>query len=70
MAQGRDIPEIMYFKKRAEEKLDDLCDAEYLKDIDVSEIIKIEGTFEGIMDISQKNNIDLIVMGSHWRQRF
>ena len=70
MAQGRDIPEIMYFKKRAEEKLDDLCDAEYLKDIDVSEIIKIEGTFEGIMDISQKNNIDLIVMGSHGANGF
>ena len=70
MAQGRDIPEIMYFKKRAEEKLDDLCNAEYLKDIDVSEIIKIEGTFEGIMDISQKNNIDLIVMGSHGANGF
>ena len=70
MAQGRDIPEIMYFKKRAEEKLDDLCNADYLKDIDVSEIIKIEGTFEGIMDISQKNNIDLIVMGSHGANGF
>ena len=45
-SHGHDIPEIMYFKKRAEEKLDDLCDAPYLSGIDVSEIIKIEGTGE------------------------
>lgn len=70
LSQGHDIPEIMYFKKRAEEKLDDLTEAEYLKGIDISEIIKIEGTFEGIMDISQKNNIDLIVMGSHGANGF
>ncbi|WP_313804975.1 universal stress protein [Flavobacterium sp.] len=69
-SHGHDIPEIMYFKKRAEEKLDDLCDAPYLNGIEVSEIIKIEGTFEGIMDISQKNDIDLIVMGSHGSNGF
>ncbi|KGO89806.1 universal stress protein [Flavobacterium suncheonense] len=68
--QGHDIPEIMYFKKRAEEKLDDLTKAPYLDGIDVSEIIKIEGTFEGIMDISKKNDIDLIVMGSHGASGF
>ncbi|MGX7667198.1 universal stress protein [Flavobacterium pedocola] len=67
---GHDIPEIMYFKKRAEEKLDELTEAAYLDGIEVSEIIKIEGTFEGIMDISKKNDIDLIVMGSHGSNGF
>lgn len=70
VSQGHDIPEIMYFKKRAEEKLDEITNAEYLNDIDVSVIIKIEGTFEGIIGISKKNEIDLIVMGSHGSNGF
>lgn len=70
VSQGHDIPEIMYFKKRAEEKLDEITNAEYLNNIDVSVIIKIEGTFEGIIGISKKNEIDLIVMGSHGSNGF
>ncbi|MCG2610848.1 universal stress protein [Flavobacterium sp. SM15] len=70
LSEGHEIPEIMYFKKRAEEKLDELTQASYLDGIDVSEIIKIEGTFEGIIGISKKNDIDLIVMGSHGSNGF
>ncbi|CAM3566887.1 universal stress protein [Flavobacterium saliperosum] len=67
---GREIPEIMYFKKRAEEKLDEVSNASYLEGVEVSEIIKLESAFSGIIDISKKNNIDLIVMGSHGANGF
>ncbi|UOK42854.1 MULTISPECIES: universal stress protein [Flavobacterium] len=64
-SHGHDIPEIMYFKRRAEERLDELATISYLDGIEVSQIIKIHSTFTGIIDISKLNDIDLIVMGSH-----
>ena len=67
---GRDIPEIMYFKKRAEERLDELTNAPYLEGVEMSEIIKLESAYSGIIDVSKKNNIDLIVMGSHGANGF
>lgn len=64
-SQGHAIPEIMYFKKRAEEKLDELANTDYLQGLEVAQIIKLQSTFTGIIDISKLNNVDLIVMGSH-----
>jgi len=64
-SHGHAIPEIMYLKKRAEEKMDELTNSSFLEGIEVSEIIKLQSTFTGIIDISKKNEIDLIVMGSH-----
>ncbi|RZJ29753.1 MAG: universal stress protein [Flavobacterium sp.] len=65
LGSGHNIPEIMYFKNRAVETLEELMDADYLKGIDVSEIIQFEKAFEGIINISRKNEVDFIVMGSH-----
>lgn len=67
---GRDIPEIMFFKDAAMKKLDELAESEHLKGLNVSEIIQFEMAFDGIMNISQKNNVDLIVMGSHGASGF
>src|SRR5688572_21794828 len=50
-SHGHAIPEIMYFKKRAEEKLDELTNVSYLEGLEVSEIIKLQSTFTGIIDI-------------------
>lgn len=69
-SEGHAIPEIMFFKKRAEEKLDEVSNAGYLAGIEISQIIKLESTFTGIIDISKKNEIDLIVMGSHGANGF
>ncbi|PZO27763.1 MAG: universal stress protein UspA, partial [Flavobacteriaceae bacterium] len=52
------------------EKLESLIDISYLEGIPVSEIIQFEKTFEGIINISKKNNVDLIVMGSHGASGF
>jgi nucleotide-binding universal stress UspA family protein len=65
VSSGSAIPQIMYFKEMAINKLETLMDADFLEGINVSEIIQFEKAFDGIMEISKKNNVDLIVMGSH-----
>ena len=70
VGSGHDLPEIMLFKNAAINKLEELMDDEALKDIKVSEIIQFELAFDGIMNISKKNNVDLIVMGSHGASGF
>jgi nucleotide-binding universal stress UspA family protein len=67
---GADIPEIMLFMKKAHEKLEDLLERDYLEGITVSEAIKLERAFEGILKSSSKNNIDLVVMGAHGASGF
>jgi len=59
------IPEVMFFKKSAINKLEELMDSDYLEGLTVSEAVQFEKAFEGIIDVSHKNNVDLIVMGSH-----
>ena len=65
ISAGSAIPQIMYFKDMAIHKLETLMEADFLEGINVSEIIQFEKAFDGIMEISKKNNVDLIVMGSH-----
>ncbi|WP_162127082.1 universal stress protein [Flavobacterium phycosphaerae] len=70
IGSGHDLPEIMLFKNAAINKLEDLMDDESLADLKVSEIIQFELAFDGIMNISKKNDVDLIVMGSHGASGF
>ncbi|MBP6556831.1 MAG: universal stress protein [Flavobacterium sp.] len=70
IGSGHELPEIMLFKNAAINRLEDLMDDECLKDIKVSEIIQFELAFNGIMNISKKNAVDLIVMGSHGASGF
>lgn len=70
VGSGSDIPEIMFFKNAALRRLEDLMDEDYLQDIKVSEVVQFELAFDGILKISQKNNVDLIVMGSHGASGF
>ena len=65
ISTGSAIPQIMFFKDMAINKLETLMDSDFLEGINVSEIIQFEKAFDGIMEISKKNNVDLIVMGSH-----
>lgn len=65
LGAGKDVPEIMFFKNAALRKLEDLMDEEYLDGLKVSEVVQFELAFDGIMKISKKNDVDLIVMGSH-----
>lgn len=65
ISSGSAIPQIMFFKEMAMKKIDALMDSEYLEGIAVSKIIQFEKAFNGILEISKKNEINLIVMGSH-----
>ena len=65
VSAGSAIPQIMFFKDLAINKLETLMESDFLEGITVSEIIQFEKAFDGIMEISKKNNVDLIVMGSH-----
>jgi len=70
IGSGHDIPEIMHFKNAAINRLEELMDDECLDGLKVSEIIQFELAFNGIMNISKKNDVDLIVMGSHGASGF
>ncbi|UUC46666.1 universal stress protein [Flavobacterium cerinum] len=70
IGSGHDIPEIIFFKRKAEEKLDEIANSSILSGISVTQIIKLEKAFDGILDITGKNEIDLIIMGSHGANGF
>lgn len=67
---GNSIPEIVYFKNKAIEKLEELMDSDFLKGIEVFESIEFKKVDEGVIDASTKNNVDLIIMGSHGTSGF
>ncbi len=60
-----DIPEIMLFIQKAKETLQKAKEKKFLNNIEVSTHLKFEKAHDGILTFSKKNNIDLIVMGSH-----
>lgn len=70
IGSGHDLPEIMLFKNAAINRLEELMDDECLDGLKVSEIIQFELAFDGILKVSEKNDIDLIVMGSHGASGF
>lgn len=70
LGNGKSIPEIMLYKNKAISNLEKLMDATYLKGINVSEAIEFKKVHDGILDACEKNNADLIVMGSHGTSGF
>jgi nucleotide-binding universal stress UspA family protein len=70
IGSGHELPEIMLFKNSAINKLEELMDDSCLDGLKVSEVIQFELAFDGIMNISKKNNVDLVVMGSHGASGF
>lgn len=70
IGSGKTIPEIMLFKNKALSNLEKLMDSEYLKGINVSQAIELKKVHDGVLDSCEKNNIDLIVMGSHGTSGF
>jgi nucleotide-binding universal stress UspA family protein len=59
------IPEIVFFKKISEQKLNDQANQSFLKDIEVHKLLKLLKTFKGVQEVSKDYDIDLIIMGSH-----
>ncbi len=65
VAGGGDIPEVMFFIKKAREKFEEVKSSSYLQGIPVTEAVQFERAFEGIIKASKSQNVDLVVMGSH-----
>jgi nucleotide-binding universal stress UspA family protein len=70
LSTSHDIPELIFFKNAAVNKMNDLLDADYLNGINISSSIQFHKTLKGIVDSSNKFNVDLIVMGSHGASGF
>ncbi len=70
MGAGKSIPEIMFYKNKAISNLEKLMDSKHLKGINVSEAVEFKKVAEGVLDASEKNNVDLIIMGSHGTSGF
>ncbi len=61
MGSGSEIPEIMFFIKKAHERFDEIKSAPYLDGIPVVEAVQFEKAFDGIISATKKHNIDLVV---------
>lgn len=59
-----DLPEVVFFTKRAEQKLNQLIQQDFLEGVTVQPILQLHHTLDGIMETRQRENCDLIVMGS------
>ncbi|BCY28124.1 universal stress protein [Flavobacterium okayamense] len=70
LSSSHDMPELIFFKNAAVQKLDDMMNASYLDGINVSKIIQFEMAFDGIIKNGEAHNVDLIVMGSHGASGF
>src|SRR5690606_10871280 len=64
VGRATEVPEILFFMKKAHERFNEIKSADYLEGIPVTEAVLFEKAFDGIMGTSNKHNIDLIVMGS------
>ena len=68
--QANNSPTALLFLKRAQEKFEKLTKRFFLKDIKVTRSVFFHNTFDGIIEGSKKQNIDLIVMGSQGSSGF
>ena len=68
--QGAEGPEIIFAIKKVREQFQTAKEKPYLQGIPVTEAVQFAKAFEGIIESSKKNGIDLIVMGSHGASGF
>lgn len=57
-------PTTLLFLKRAHEKFEDFKKSPFFEGIEVEDSVQFHKAYDGIIDESKKQNIDLIVMGS------
>lgn len=63
-------PEAVFFMKQAHKKFEEVTSRDYLKDINVIDTVSFEDVMHGIINSSTKNNVDIIIMGSHGSSGF
>mgnify|MGYP003122909424 CR=1 FL=1 len=66
----QNLPEALFFMKLARKRFKEVIDQPFLKGIIVHDTVEFHQAFEGIIEVSQEHNCDLIVMGSHGASGF
>ncbi|MGC1205470.1 MAG: universal stress protein [Flavobacteriaceae bacterium] len=64
-SDGLQNQKAVFFMKLAEQKFEKFLDQDFLKDVNVTPIIKHFKVFSEVNDVAKKHNADLVVMGSH-----
>lgn len=59
------IPEGLYILKRVKQKFKDLFDMDFLKGVNVAQVLQFDGVYESVSELAEKEKMDLIVMGTH-----
>jgi len=59
-----DLPEAIFFMKLAHQRFNKIMKKDYLEGIKVHETVEFHEAFDGIMEISEKYDCDVIIMGS------
>jgi len=62
---SQNLPEALFFMKLAKKRFKEVIDQPFLKGIKVHDTVEFHQAYEGIIEVSQEHNCDLIVMGSH-----
>ncbi len=60
-----DLPEAIFFMKLAHQRFSEVMKKDYLEGIKVHETVEFHEAFDGIMEISNKYDCDVIIMGSN-----
>jgi len=58
-------PEAIFFMKQTHKKFEEIMEQDYLEGVEVVETVSSENVMHGIINSSEKNKVDIIVMGSH-----
>jgi len=69
-SSSQNLPEALFFMKLAKKRFSEIMSQPYLQGIKVHETVEFHQAFDGIMEVSQEHNCDLIIMGSHGASGF
>jgi nucleotide-binding universal stress UspA family protein len=61
----KNVAENLFIMKHVRQKFQELFQQPFLKDVNIAEAVSFDGVYESITEQAQKNEIDLIVMGTH-----
>ncbi len=67
---GGSLPESVYFMKLTEKRFSDLLNKPFLQGVAIYEVVGHSEVYEDIMNAAEKNDVDVIIMGSHGASGF
>lgn len=69
-SNDQNLPESIFFMKLAHQRFGNLMKEPFLKDIKIHETVLFHQAFEGIIEVSEQYDCDIIIMGSHGASGF